>query len=47
MNNFRELKVWQKARALTKETYNVLRQSPDDEKFGLTSQIKRGTISIS
>ena len=47
MNNFRELKVWQKARVLTKETYNVLRQFPDDEKFGLTSQIKRATISIS
>jgi len=47
MNNFRELKVWQKARVHTKDTYNILKHFPDDEKFGLTSQIKRASISIS
>jgi len=46
MNNFRELKVWQKARVLTKKSYTLLSKFPNDEKFGLVSQIKRATISI-
>ncbi len=46
MNNFRELKVWQKARVLTKKSYALLSKFPTDEKFGLVSQIKRATISI-
>ena len=46
MNNFRELKVWQKARILTKKSYSLLLKFPTSEKFGLVSQIKRATISI-
>ena len=47
MNNFRELKVWQKTRSFTKEMYYLLKKYPADEKFALVSQMKRATISIS
>ena len=47
MNNFRELKVWEKARSFTKEMYYLLKKYPADEKFALVSQMKRATISIS
>ncbi|MDH5366999.1 MAG: four helix bundle protein [Cyclobacteriaceae bacterium] len=45
-NNFKEFKVWQKSRALVKDVYILLRAFPDDEKFGLISQMKRAAISI-
>jgi four helix bundle protein len=47
MNNFRELKVWQKARAIVKDVYGLTISFPDDEKYALTSQIKRASVSIS
>ncbi|MBK7107294.1 MAG: four helix bundle protein [Ignavibacteriae bacterium] len=47
MHNFKELIVWQKARFLVKDIYNLVSNFPIDEKFGLTSQIKRAVISIS
>ena len=47
MNNFRELKVWLKARAIVKDVYLLTKQFPNDEKYALTSQIKRVTTSIS
>ena len=47
MNNFRELKVWQQARAIVKDVYFLLGNFPNDEKYALTSQIKCATISIS
>jgi four helix bundle protein len=44
---FEKLDVWQKSRVLAKEIYTVTKSFPADEKFGLTSQIRRATISIS
>ena len=46
MKDFRELQVWQKAHQLTLNLYNIARSFPDDEKFGLVSQIKRSAASI-
>lgn len=46
MHNFRELQVWKKARTLAKEGYLVSSDFPEDEKFGLTSQVRRSMISI-
>ena len=46
MRNFRELDIWKESRLLVAATYMIMRQMPDDEKFGLTSQIKRSVISI-
>lgn len=46
MHKIEELKIWRKSVELTKEVYKVVAELPDDEKFGLSSQIKRCSISI-
>jgi four helix bundle protein len=46
MQDFRQLKVWQKAHKLTLELSEETKQFPPDERFGLTSQIRRGSSSI-
>jgi len=38
-SHYQKLKVWQKARRLTKEVYVATRQFPRDEIFGLTQQM--------
>ena len=44
--NYTELVVWQKGMALVKETYQITRSFPADEKFGLVSQMRRAAVSI-
>ena len=46
MHNFKELIVWQKSRKLVKEVYLTVKKFPDEEKYGIISQIKRASISI-
>lgn len=46
MHKLTELKIWQKAKELALEVYQVTAAFPDEEKYGLTSQIKRSAISI-
>ncbi len=46
MNNFKELKVWQKSMTLVKEIYSVTKDFPKEERFGITSQIQRSAVSI-
>ena len=46
MSNFRNLLVWQKAILLTTAVYQSTNQFPSYEIFGLTSQIRRASISI-
>jgi four helix bundle protein len=46
IHNFRELKIWQKSIELTKLVYQILNEFPEDEKYGLKSQIRRCAISI-
>lgn len=45
-HNFRELKVWQKGIELSVEMHQLTRKFPAEEKFSLTSQIKRCSVSI-
>jgi len=45
--SFEKLEVWKLARTLTKNIYLVSKEFPDDERFGLTSQIRRAAVSIS
>lgn len=47
LKDFRDLKVWEKAHALTLEIYRVTTSFPVDERFGLTSQLRRAASSIS
>ncbi|WP_316929379.1 four helix bundle protein [Flavobacterium limnosediminis] len=38
--------VWKKSMLIVTSIYKLTSQFPDDEKFGLTSQIKRSAVSI-
>lgn len=44
--NFEKLDVWQKSRMLAKEIYVVTKSFPKEEKYGLTSQLRRSAISV-
>jgi four helix bundle protein len=46
MNNFRNLIVWEKSMALVAEIYKITENFPNEEKFGLISQMRRAAISI-
>lgn len=44
--SFRDLKVWQRSMTLVEEIYTVTSSFPRYEQFGLTSQLRRASISI-
>lgn len=46
MHRVEDLKIWNKSIKLTKAVYLLIANLHSDEKFGLTSQIKRSVISI-
>ena len=46
MKNYKELKVWQKSYKLCLEIYRITTKFPKEEKYGLTSQIRRSVVSI-
>ncbi|HMO84838.1 MAG TPA: four helix bundle protein [Lacipirellulaceae bacterium] len=46
MQDFRNLKVWEKSHALTLDVYRHSRGFPSDERFGLTSQLRRACSSV-
>jgi len=46
LKNFKELKVWQKAYQLCLDLYSITKIFPNEEKYGLSSQMRRASISI-
>ena len=46
MQDFRNLKVWGKAHALTLDVYKASKSFPREEMYGLTSQMRRASVSI-
>jgi len=44
--SFRRLDVWQEAITLVEEIYLESKRFPADERFGLTSQIRRAAVSV-
>lgn len=46
MHNYKELKVWQKARELVKFIYVLTSKFPKEELYGITSQMRRSSVSI-
>jgi len=46
MKTFRDLLIWQKAMNLATATYQITKTLPKEELFGLTSQVRRCSISI-
>ncbi|MEP0266161.1 four helix bundle protein [Dokdonia sp.] len=45
--SFEKLNVWGKARQLSVAIYQSTKSFPDEEKFGLISQMRRCSISVS
>lgn len=46
MSDFRKLLIWQKSMALITKIYFSTNNFPKEEIFGLTSQIRRSSVSI-
>lgn len=46
MNTFRGLFIWQKSMSFVTEVYKLTATFPKEEVYGLTSQIRRSSISI-
>ena len=46
MKNFKELKVWQKGIELVALVYTITTTFPEEEKYGLSAQMRRAAISI-
>ena len=44
-NGYRKLIAWQEAKALTLKIYAITKQFPSEEKFGMTSQMRRASSS--
>jgi four helix bundle protein len=47
IRTFRDLLVWQKAIQLAIAVYRVTGGFPNEEKYGLTSQVRRAAVSVS
>ena len=47
MHRVEDLKIWKKSIDLTKAVYQLAAELPSNEKYGLISQIKRSSISVS
>jgi four helix bundle protein len=45
-NDYKDLLVWQKGIRLVKKIYEVTQTFPADERFGLTSQMRRAAVSV-
>jgi len=44
--SFEKLETWKEAVSLVKDIYRVTENFPKEERFGLTSQLRRASISI-
>jgi four helix bundle protein len=46
LKNYGDLRVWQESYGLCLDVYRQTRALPADEKYGLTSQLRRAAVSI-
>ena len=44
--SFEDLTVWKDSKELTKDIYSITSSFPDNEKFGMVSQMRRSAISV-
>jgi four helix bundle protein len=44
--SYRDLEVWKKAMRLAKRIYQVTQKFPREERFGLTSQLRRAAVFV-
>ncbi len=46
MHKFKDLEIWKKSRIFCSKMYAITSKFPETEKFGLTNQLRRASISI-
>jgi four helix bundle protein len=46
MRDFRSLQVWEKSHRLALEVYRTTQGFPPEERYGLTSQLRRAGVSV-
>ena len=46
MHKIQDLRIWHKAIDLATEVYKATENFPTEEKYGLTSQIRRSAVSV-
>ena len=44
--SYRELIAWQKAMKLVTEIYEATQRFPSEERYGLTNQLRRASVSV-
>ena len=46
MHRFKDLEIWKKSRLFCTSIYQISSKFPESEKFGLTNQLRRASVSI-
>lgn len=46
IKSFTDLTVWQKGHEMVLEVYKITRKFPPEEQFGLSSQLRRASVSF-
>ncbi len=46
MHRFKDLEIWKKSRFFCSSIYEITSKFPESEKFGLTNQLRRASVSI-
>ena len=46
MHRFKELDIWKRSRLFCSEVYAITSKFPESEKFGLTNQLRRASVSM-
>jgi four helix bundle protein len=46
MHQFKELEIWKRSRLFCSQIYTITSKFPNDEKFGLTNQLRKASVSI-
>ncbi len=46
MHRFKDLEIWKQSRLFCTSIYEITYSFPNDEKFGLTNQLRRAAVSI-
>ncbi len=47
MKNFKDLRIWQQRMTIVNHTYDIAEELPNNERYAITSQICRASVSIS